>query len=155
MLHTATINYNSPTHLVPPALGIIHPSNVTNVNGRIISRSPTAYQIQDQRNLSPNKLNATKKPLIGQNNANFNNTSNFINRNRNSPSPNTKPTNQLGNFISQGHQNFNQNLNFNTNSGKPLLNSKGFSPRGIEQQAYNANHYEKIIYCQNHFNKPA
>jgi hypothetical protein len=140
MLQAGHVNYNSSPHMVPPILGTLHPSNVANINGRIISRSPTAYHMQDQRNLSPNKLNATKKPMIGQNNHNYNIPANFTSRNRNSPSPNAKTTNLLGNnFLTNGNQNFNSNINFNANGRQPLLNSNGYSPRNIEQQVYNNN----------------
>lgn len=47
MLQTATINYNSPSHA---GLAAIHPSNAGNINGRVLSRSPTSNFI-DIRNL--------------------------------------------------------------------------------------------------------
>lgn len=122
MIQTANLNYNSPTHA---GLAGLHPSNAANINGRIISRSPTAIHLADQRNLSPNKLNATKKPLFGQNqNANIN-IGNFA-RGRTSASPTVKIGNICPNYPN-AYQNYNTNTVFglaNANR-QPLLNSKG------------------------------
>lgn len=101
-------------------LGGFHPNNAHNTNGKIISRSPTRnspsinntnnyisggaiigqalplqiplqLQLQDNRNLSPNKLSATRKPMMNNGNVNNHIVNNFTSRGgavRNSPSPN-------------------------------------------------------------------
>lgn len=130
MLQTATINYNSPTHA---ALANLHPCNAANVNGRIISRSPTAMHLGDHRNLSPNKLNATKKPLVGQNqnlNTNLPKIANFV-RGRAGQSPTAK----LGNFgfnipnVANGYHNYNTNTLFSNTNRQPLLNSNEYGTK--------------------------
>lgn len=133
MLQTGTINFNSPSHA---GLAAIHPSNITNVNGRVISRSPSSAFL-DIRNLSPNKLNATKKPMIGNNSNGPVLPAGFVQRGRVN---NQSPNNKTANLVSPGNNLF----NFQTNK-QPLINSKGF--KGIS--------YDRSSYCQNHINKPA
>ncbi len=53
MLQANNFN-NIPSHpniMMPSVLGAIHPNNTGNINGKIISRSPAAIQLQDQRSL--------------------------------------------------------------------------------------------------------
>lgn len=147
MLQTATINYHSPTHAVP--LANLHPSNATNINGRIISRSPTNFQLADQqRNLSPNKLNATKKPMIGGNQGALGaGLGNFTSRGRGNASPSPR-----GGNLGAGFQNFGGNGIFGNNAGRPLLNSKGY---GIKDHSKPLFSQLKEACCENHPNKPA
>lgn len=150
MLQTATINYNSPTHA---GLANLHPNNAGNINGRIISRSPTAVHLADQRNLSPNKLNATKKPLFGQNqntntNVNMVNLANFVRG-----KVGTSPTAKIGNIspnYANGYQNYNSNNIFQNTNRQPLLNSNGYANKAESQLPSHRNNF-----CRNHQNKPA
>lgn len=141
MIQTATVNYHSPAHTVlPSGLAGLHPTNVTNINGRIISRSPTAFPPQDQRNLSPNKLNATKKPMIGNNpNGNALIIGNFTSRGRTNASPSPRGANVP---FANGLPNYNNNnvVFANNNGGRPLLNSGGYHPGKYEPQRPTYNH---------------
>jgi hypothetical protein len=56
MLQTATLNSNNGHPIMMPSvLGAIHPNNLANVHGKIISKSPTSHSplphSQDNRNL--------------------------------------------------------------------------------------------------------
>lgn len=155
MLQTTTLNFNSPTnHGLPSALGLggLHPSNAANINGRIVSRSPTAAQAQEQRNLSPNKINATKKPMIVNNNMNAQNmVTNFVNKNRAGISPRNKPDTNY--FTQPAQTNFTIG-NFNSRGQQPLLNSKTYGARG-ETHFYAPPVANKSGFCLNHPSKPA
>jgi hypothetical protein len=112
MIQTATINPGSHSGA----------GGSSGSNGKIIARSP---------NSSPNKLNATKKPMI----ANQASRSNFTGRNRGGASPGIKcNTNNMNNFITNYHsnpsnytQNGHNNFNINPNiKNPPLINSNGY-----------------------------
>lgn len=148
MIQTANLNYNSPSH---GGLAGLHPNNGANINGRIISRSPTALHLADQRNLSPNKLNATKKPMFGQNHNTNINITNFTSRGRTAASPTPKVGNICPNFPNNGFQNYNPGTVFGNLGRQPLLNSNGYANKNEPLP----NNLNKVQYCQNHHNKPA
>jgi hypothetical protein len=140
MIQTATIN--------PHTTGIGgNANNLGNLNGKIITRSP---------NSSPNKLNATKKPMIN----NQSSKSNFTMRNRGSTSPTVKYNgNTNNNFIANYHSNPSiyppnplntYNLNPNTKN-PPLINSNGYENRA--SPLFIPSSYDRSKYCQNHPNK--
>lgn len=154
MLQTGILNYNSPAnHGLPSAgLGALHPSNTANVNGRVVSRSPTMAQAQEQRSLSPNKINATKKPMIVNNITNAHNmASNFSSKNRPGLSPRNKP--DINYFTQPAQSNFTVG-NYGHRGQPPLLNSKAY---GTRQDApfYAPPVIDKTGFCCNHPTKPA
>jgi hypothetical protein len=118
MIQTATINQHQN--------GINNNGNSTgNIHGKIITRSP---------NSSPNKLNATKKPMIN----NHNSKSYFTMRNRGSTSPTIKcTTTPNNNFISNYNSNpsiYSQTTQIPHNinpaiKNPPLINSNGYDNR--------------------------
>lgn len=180
MIQTATINPNNGhTLMMPSILGAIHPNNMGNVHGKIVSRSPSNYSplphSQDNRNLyfiylcsSPNKLNATKKPMINANNNNVNHN-NFVNRNKGigSPTAQFSNTNKFVNNFYSNPSNLNNNYSNNYNNAinyqnfnpmqnmknPPLINSGGYENKGMP--LISANMQERSKYCQNHTSKPS